>query len=100
MAPPPPFPGEQSGAGVRALLEERARRLGPRRFLTLPGASLTYAETDEVANRAANALAALGCGAGDVVMARCGNGLPLVATWFACMKLGAVFMPVNPLLRG
>ncbi len=100
MAPPPPFPGEQSGAGVRALLEERARRLGPHRFLTLPGASLTYAETDEVANRAANALAALGCGAGDVVMARCGNGLPLVATWFACMKLGAVFMPVNPLLRG
>ena len=99
MAPPPPFPGEQSGAGVRALLEERARRLGPRRFLTLPGASLTYADTDEVANRAANALAGLGCGAGDVVMARCGNGLPIVATWFACMKLGAVFMPVNPLLR-
>ena len=100
MALPPAFPGEQSGAGVRALLEERARRLGPRRFLTLPGASLTYADTDEVANRAANALVALGCGAGDVVMARCGNGLPIVATWFACMKLGAVFMPVNPLLRG
>ncbi|MDP8988279.1 MAG: AMP-binding protein, partial [Actinomycetota bacterium] len=97
-------PGERAdadaGAGVRALLEERARRLGPRPFLTLPEASLTYAETDEVANRAANALTAVGCGTGDVVMARCGNGLPMVATWFACMKLGAVFMPVNPLLRG
>jgi crotonobetaine/carnitine-CoA ligase len=100
MAPAAPSPAEPAGAGVRALLEDRASRLGSRPLLTLPGASLTYAEADEVANRTANALADLGCRAGDVVMARCGNGLALVATWFACMKLGAVFMPVNPLLRG
>jgi carnitine-CoA ligase len=88
------------GQGVRALLERQAVRLGPRPLLVLPDATLTYADTDEVANRAADVLRSLGVATGDTVMAFCGNGLPIVATWFACMKLGAVFMPVNALLKG
>ncbi len=88
------------GTGVRAVLERQAARLGPRPFLTLPDATLTYAETDELANRVADGLALSGLGPGDIVMARCTNSVPMVATWFACMKLGAVFMPVNSLLSG
>ncbi len=66
----------------------------------MPDGRLSFAETDELANRTANALAGLGTRAGDIVMARCANATPMVATWFGCAKLGAVFMPVNPLLAG
>lgn len=83
-----------------AILALQAQRLGPRPFLALPGMALSFADADELANRTANALAGLGYGAGDIVMARAGNGMAIVATWFACMKLGAVFMPVNGLLSG
>jgi len=85
---------------IRALLEARAAELGPRRFVTLPDATLSYAETDELANRVADVLAGLGYGAGDIVMIRAPNGWAMVATWFACLKLGAVFLPLNTLLAG
>lgn len=93
-------PVDAPGQGVRAILERQAARLGRQPFMVLPDASLTYSDADEVANRGAGALAQLGVGTGDTVMAYCGNGLPMVATWLACMKLGAVFMPVNTLLSG
>ena len=38
--------------------------------------------------------------AGDVVMTRCSNSTALVATWFACIRIGAVFTPINALLTG
>jgi crotonobetaine/carnitine-CoA ligase len=90
----------ERGAGVRSVLERQAARLGPQPLLSLPDARLSYAEADELANRMAQGLAGLGVATGDVVMAHCGNGAPLVSTWFACMKLGAVFLPVNGLLSG
>ncbi len=100
MVPRVSVPGDidDEALGVRAMLEHQAATLGGRPFLALPDARLSYAEADELANRAAHALAELGVGAGDIVMARAGNGLPMIGTWFACMKLGAVFMPVNSLL--
>jgi len=93
-------PAPSRGLGVGALLAHQATRLGPRPFLALPDGQLSFAGADELANRAANVLADLGYGVGDIVMCRAGNGLAAVATWFACMKLGAVFMPVNSLLSG
>jgi len=90
-------------AGRRSLaeiLEGQAARLGPKPFLVLPDARLSFADADDLANRTANVLDNVGCGQGDIVMARCDNGWAAVATWFACAKLGAVFMPVNALLTG
>ncbi len=55
---------------------------------------------DALSTRLAGALAGLGYTAGDVMGVLCGNSLPLVAAWFACARLGAVFMPVNTLLSG
>lgn len=92
--PPPPYPT------LRALIEARAAELGPRPFATLPDATLTYAEIDELANRVAAVLLSMGYGAGDVVMVRSGNGWAPVAVWFACAKLGAVYLPLNALLTG
>jgi len=94
---------EVGGGGypsVRALLEARAEELGPRPFVSLPDAELTYAQTDDLANRMAEVLVGLGCGAGDIVMIRAGNGWGMVGTWLACAKLGAVFLPLNALLTG
>ena len=92
------------GAGafpsMRALLEARALELGPQPFVTLPDAQLTYAQTDELVNRMAEVLSGSGYGAGDIVMIRAANGWGLVATWLACTKLGAVFLPLNAQLTG
>ncbi len=85
---------------VRALLEDRAAELGSRPFLRLPDEKLTYAETDELVNRMAEVLAGLGYGSGDIVMTRAANGWGILATWLACAKLGAVFLPLNALLTG
>ncbi len=90
-------------AGSRSLgeiLQSQAASLAARPFLVLPDARLSFADADELADRAASVLAEMGCRRGDIVMARCDNGWALVATWFACAKLGAVFMPVNALLTG
>ena len=97
-----PVPVVPLRAGSRTLAEilESRAGLGGREFLVLPDARLTYADADELADRAASVLADHGCGRGDIVMARCENGWAMVATWFACAKLGAIFMPVNALLTG
>lgn len=94
-----PSPGAAYDS-IGALLEARARELGPKPFVTLPDAQLTYDQTDDLANRVAEVLLGLGYGVGDIVMIRAANGWGLVATWLACAKLGAVFLPLNALLTG
>ncbi len=93
----PVIPVEPS---IGAKLTEQARRLGRRPFITLPDGALTYGDTDALSDRLATALAGLGYGGGDVIAVLCGNGVPIVVAWFACARLGAIFMPVNTLLDG
>ncbi len=83
-----------------AQLAAQARRLGPRPFITLPDGTLSYADLDTLSDRFAAALAGRGYRVGDVVAVLCGNSVSLVVAWFACAKLGAIFMPVNTLLDG
>ena len=68
--------------------------------LVLPDATLSYREVDRLANATANALLERGAREGSVVMTLCQNGAALVGTWFACMKIGAVFAPLNASLSG
>ncbi len=68
--------------------------------LVLPDAALTYGEADRLADATANALLDRGVREGSVVMTLCGNGAAIVATWFACLKIGAVFAPLNASLSG
>lgn len=95
-----PDPTHAPPSTLRAMLELRAAELGPRPFLTLPDATLSYAETDELANRVASVLVGLGYGAGDIVMVRAANGWATVAAWFGCSKIGAVYLPLNAQLTG
>ena len=68
--------------------------------LVLPDATLSFGEVDRLANATANALLERGVREGSVVMTLCHNSAALVATWFACMKIGAVFAPLNASLSG
>jgi long-chain acyl-CoA synthetase len=59
---------------------------------------LTYLQFNDFVNRWANALAALGIGRGDRVATILPNSLELLATYWACAKLGAAAVPLSPLL--
>src|SRR3990172_2387402 len=63
--------------------------------LACEGERRTFAELQERVNRLANALQALGIGKGDTVAALALNSIPYVETYYACAKLGAVFVPLN-----
>jgi crotonobetaine/carnitine-CoA ligase len=68
--------------------------------LVLPDAAFTFGEVDRLASAAAHVLLDRGIREGGVVMSLCNNGAAIVATWFACLKIGAVFAPLNASLSG
>jgi acyl-CoA synthetase (AMP-forming)/AMP-acid ligase II len=57
--------------------------------------SLTFAEVDAAANRMAHVLAGLGIGRGSAVGLLVDNGLWSIPVDFACLKAGAVRVPLN-----
>jgi long-chain acyl-CoA synthetase len=59
---------------------------------------LTWRELDAYVNRLANGLASLGVRRGERVATVLTNSLELLATYWACAKLGAAIVPVSPLL--
>ena len=61
---------------------------------------LTYAQFHHSVNRLANALLNLGIGKGDKVATILPNSLELYETYWAVSRIGAVVVPLSPLLRG
>jgi fatty-acyl-CoA synthase len=59
------------------------------------GRTLSYAELDDRAGRAASLLEARGVGAGDRVAVLCRNRPAFFELLFACGRLGAVLVPLN-----
>ena len=57
-----------------------------------------WREFNAYVNRCAHALASLGVARGDRVATVLPNSLELLATYWACAKLGAVVVPLSPLL--
>jgi len=83
-------------ASLVARAGEAALDLGP------PGGplrTLDFGELERRSNRMARALAARGLRAGDRLAVQLPNGLELLELFLACLKLGAVFVPVNVLYR-
>ena len=60
---------------------------------------LTYAEVAELTNRTGNALLDLGLGMDDRILMACLDGPEFVGTFWGAIKIGAVPIPVNTLLR-
>ena len=59
---------------------------------------LTYAELDAAADRAAQALAAMGVAPGDRVAACLGNDVDIVVGFLGAMRVGAIWVGVNRVL--
>jgi len=61
---------------------------------------LTYRELDRRVNRVANALGGVGIARGDKVATFLSNSLEQLEVYWAVAKIGAVVVPLSPLLRG
>jgi benzoate-CoA ligase family protein len=61
--------------------------------------NLTWAEVADLTNRSGNALLELGVGRDDRVLMACLDGPEFVGTFWGAIKIGAVPVPVNTLLR-
>lgn len=85
---------------LRELLEERAAREGDRPFLFWKDREIRYGEINLLANKAANAFAALGWKKGDHVAVMLPNSPEYMVCWFGLAKIGAVLVAVNTQLKG
>ena len=78
----------------------RSAQRSPRKTAFVFGSdSLTYAEFNQRVNRLANSLSGLGLGKGDRVGVILHNSPEFYEAYFACAKTGAIFAPVNNLLK-
>lgn len=85
---------------LAAMIEDRADRHGDKPFLLFEGRSISFAEMDLLANRAAHGLAAHGIERGDRVAIMMSTCVEWLALWFGSLKLGAVVVPINTAYRG
>jgi long-chain acyl-CoA synthetase len=81
---------------VRDFLESAAERTPSKIALVCAEQRFTYGELDSKANRLAQALALFGVERGDRVVIHLPNSVEAVVSIFAVLKVGGVFVPVNP----
>lgn len=79
------------------LLEEAARRFPTRAAVIFQGATLTYRQIDNLANRFANSLHALGVRKGDRVAILLPNCPQFLISFYGALKIGAIVVATNPL---
>jgi acyl-coenzyme A synthetase/AMP-(fatty) acid ligase len=80
------------------LLTRHARYRPSHTAVVIGNERFTHLQFNDLVNRWANALAALGVSRGDRVATILPNSLELLATYWACAKLGAATVPLSPLL--
>ncbi len=85
---------------LASLIDRQARFRGAAPALSFEGTTHSYAQFAERTHRTANALAGLGIRRGDKVASLLGNCRELVELTFAMPSLGAVNVPLSPLLMG
>ncbi|MFO8055973.1 MAG: long-chain-fatty-acid--CoA ligase [bacterium] len=79
---------------LSSLLSENVERCGEYPLLHYQGETITNRELEQTVNRVASGLSELGVQPGDRVALVMGNSPELVASMFACFKIGAWAMPV------
>ncbi len=82
------------------ILKRSAYRYPDKVALSFQGRDLTYPELDAECNKVANALLDLGVKKYDRVAILAHNTLHHVLAWFACCKIGAIYLAINYLLHG
>jgi long-chain acyl-CoA synthetase len=83
---------------LATLIARHARYRPQATAVVFDGVPYTYAQFSERVARAGNALRALGIGAGDKVATVAANSLELLEIYWAVPSIGAVLVPLSPLL--
>lgn len=81
------------------LFDDSARRFPNNEAMRSRGHSLTYAELQRRSHSLAEALRARGVARGDRVATYMQNRAEVVETALACSRIGAIYVPANPLLK-
>ena len=81
---------------IPELFEAAAAEVPDEPWLLYEDEAFTYAQARERIGRAAAALAELGAGPGDIVLATARNRPEYLFTWLATMYLGAIYVAVDP----
>jgi len=84
---------------LHEFLDRSNSRLPGKAALVCQGARVTYGELDARARALAASMAGRGVARGDRVVLFMDNSVELVVAIFATLRLGAVFVPVNPLTK-
>jgi long-chain acyl-CoA synthetase len=84
---------------LAVMLRESARRWPAKTAVILGDARLSYAQLDELSDRVAANLAAAGLAPGDRVALQLPNIPQFIVAYFGILKLGAVVVPMNVLLK-
>ena len=82
------------------ILAEKAERIPDKTFLLWEGRSWTYAALEQMTNRYANSLRALGIGHGDHVAVMLPNCPEFFWVCWGLGKIGAVAVPINTAAKG
>ena len=85
---------------VSRVLDERLARAPDAPAFDFAGTTATVAELSSQADRLAAALASRGIVAGDRIATMLDNGPEQIVCFYATMRLGAVFVPVNTAFFG
>ncbi len=85
---------------VMHALARAVRDHGAREFINIDGDRVTFREIDRRANALARALAGLGFKKGDAVVSIFDTSIDVLVCWFAIIKLGAIWVPINTAYRG
>ncbi len=78
------------------LLTESAERFPDKEAIRFKGEALTYAELDKVTNQVARSLQATGAKRGDRIGIYVHKSLSTVVAVFGIMKMGGVYVPLDP----
>jgi long-chain acyl-CoA synthetase len=84
---------------LAGLLEQQARLTPDREALVIRPHVVTYRQLDAMAGQVAAGLGALGFGPGDHIALSCPNTPHFTVAYYGILKLGAVVVPLNVLLK-
>src|SRR6202012_4212494 len=88
--------GASSAVSIPVLFAVQAARTPEAVAVTFEGASMTYQELDEAANRLAHLLADQGAGPSEYVALLFSRSAEAIVAMLAVLKTGAAYLPIDP----
>lgn len=80
---------------IGEMLDSAAKAYPKKEAIVFEDLKITYEAFNQNVNRLANGLRKMGIGKGDLVMVHLINGMEIVTTHYAIIKLGAIVVPLN-----